>query len=500
VKARGGGGAGITILEIVPEGTNVQPGDILAKLDSSALENERTQQQIVCNNSEAAVTKARNDYETALIAKREYIEGKYLQEVQMIESAIAVAEEELRRAKEYYVYSKRLERKGYVTKLQLEADQFAQQKAQNDLNAANTELRVLREFTRQKQIKQLESDITTAEARLKSEEASHKLDLEQLALIESQVGKCVIRAKTPGQVVYANMTNRRGGQEIIIEEGTQVRERQIIIRLPDPKRMQVTTNVNEAKVSLVEKGQPATILLDAFSDVELRGVVTRVNEYPAPAGWFNSNIKEYETVIRILDAPAGESAPDLKPGLTAQVKILVERLEDRLLVPVQAVLEHGGEHYCVLHDKGHWKARKVEVGSTNDTVVVIHRGLAPGEKVVLHANAYRDKLDLPEPRKNNSIESEARGRRLPSPTEAPSVVNRRQESPPTASTMVDGILKRLDRNGDGRLQEDEWSEQMKTRAKAIDANGDGVIDRAELTAALGRMAGRGRPGAPGGKP
>jgi hypothetical protein len=33
-----------------------------------------------------------------------------------------------------------------------------------------------------------------------------------------------------------------------------------------------------------------------------------------------------------------------------------------------------------------------------------------------------------------------------------------------------------------------------------DANGDGVIDRAELTAALGRMAGRGRPGAPGGKP
>jgi len=529
VKSRGSGGT--TILEIVPEGTYVEPGDILVKLDASALENELTQQQIVCNNSAAAVTKARNDYETALIAKREYLEGTYIQEEQQIESEIAVANQEFNQAKEYYEYSKRLERKGYVTKLQLEADRFAQTKAEYDLHAAKTKLRVLQEFTKKKQLTQLESNIETAKANLKSQESSYKLDLEQLALVESQVAKCIIHAKEPGQVVYANETNRRGGQEVIIEEGVQVRERQAIIRLPDPKRMQVKANVNEAQISLIEKGQPATIVLDAFPDYQLQGIVNKVNEYPVPSGWFSSNIKEYETTVQILDEDPDQVAPDLKPGLTAQVRILVERLENKLFVPVQAVLEHGNQYYCVLYHDGTWKARKVEIGSTNDTVVVIERGLAPGEEVVLHASAYRDQLDLPKvspetknhsPRPGRATPDSqggpggpgaAPGNKSPSPGEGPARDSgeprgdrrgdrprREQGAPPNPQAMLDGIFKRLDRNGDGRLQQDEWSEQMKAGAQKLDANGDGVIERAELTEAFQRKAGQARPAPPGGKP
>ena len=71
------GTAGTTILQIVPEGTTVEPGDVLVRLDSSAFEKERTNQQILCANSEADVIQARNVFETAVIAKREYLEGQY---------------------------------------------------------------------------------------------------------------------------------------------------------------------------------------------------------------------------------------------------------------------------------------------------------------------------------------------------------------------------------------------------------------------------------------
>ena len=389
VKSRGQ--PGTIILWIVPEGTFVKPGDKLVELDSSSLDNERIQQQIVCHNSKAAVIKARNDFEAAKIAKKEYLDGTYKLELNRIQMKKFTAGEAKRQAEQTLQYSKGLAKKGYVTELRVETDEIAVQKADNDLEAAELEEQVLREFTRKKMLNQLDSNIATAEARLASEEASHKLDVDKLELTESQIEKCTIKAEEAGQVVYANQTNRRGGSEIIIEEGTMVRENQVIIRLPDPKRMQVKAKINEAKIAMVETEMPVTIRMDAFPDVELEGVVEKVNEYPAPTSWFAGNIKEYETFVKILGSPT-----TLKPGLTAEVRIRVEQLSDVLQVPVQAVFEHGGLHYCVMRDGKGWKAQPVTIGSTNDKFVVIREGLEPGQQVVLGAFAYRDEVDLPE--------------------------------------------------------------------------------------------------------
>ena len=159
------GTTGTTILEIIPEGTYVQPGDVLVRLDSSQLENDRIKQQIVCSNSEAALIKAKNDYSTALIAKREYEEGSFREQEQLIQSEISTAQENLRRARDYLKYSERLALRGYVTQLQLEADRFAVEKAQTDQEVAETKLRVLRDFTKAKMINQLDSAIATTDAR-----------------------------------------------------------------------------------------------------------------------------------------------------------------------------------------------------------------------------------------------------------------------------------------------------------------------------------------------
>jgi len=500
VRSKGGG---TTILEIVPEGTYVQPGDVIARLDSSALEEEFVQQQIVCNASEAEVVTARNAYETALIAKQEYEQGTYVQQLQALEAEKVVAEENLRRARDYYEFSKRLAEKGYITRLQLEADEFAVRKAELELQNAETKLKVLKEFTRRKELIRLESEIKTAEARLRSAEASHKLDMEELNRLKTQIEKCTVRAPEAGQVVYANQEGYRGSREVIIEEGTQVYERQVIVRLPDPKRMQVKATISEGNISLIEVGMPARIRLDAFPDVELTGSVEKVNDYPEPTPWYASSIKEYETIVRIDDPP-----PTLRPGLTAEVKIQVERLTDVIRVPVQAVFEHGGKYYCVGGTPGDWQLLPVKLGPSNDQFVVVQEGLQEGQRIVLNVAGVREELDLPElppnqrmgkygvrgrgPRSLRKGPGAGRGTSGESAASSPSDQQtgegqQARPQPPRPSEIVKQLLSQYDKNQDDYLDADEIPAQFEAMFSEVDGNGDGRLSRAELTTAVARM-------------
>lgn len=509
VRSKGSGGT--TILEIIPEGTYVQPGDVIARLDSSALEEQRVQQLIVCNSSEAAEIQARNAYETALIAKQEYEQGTYIEQLQALEAARVVAEENLRRARDYYEFSKRLAEKGYITRIQLETDEFSVRKAELDLQTAETKLHVLKEFTRRKELIRLESEIKTAEAKLRSAEATHRLDMEELARLESQIEKCTIRAPEAGQVVYANEEGYRGSREVIIEEGTQVYERQVIVRLPDPKRMQVKATISEGSISLIAAGMPVRIRLDAFPDVELTGVVEKVNDYPEPSPWYVSSVKEYQTIVRIHDPP-----PAMRAGLTAEVRILVAHLASVIRVPVQAVFEHGGKHYCVGGRPGDWQLLPVRLGPSNDKFVVIEAGLEAGQQIALNAAALREELDLPPlpargpdrgqpaggtpqpaaPR-GGSRGPGADGPRSPSPSNGQAAAGSpSQNQPPRPSEIVKQLFSQFDKNQDQYLDNSELPSQFEPMFSEADSNGDGRLSRAELTTIVARFRQFSPPGQP----
>ena len=476
VKSRGMGGT--TILSIIPEGTYVQAGDELARLDSSGLENELNQQRITCSNSYAAVITAQNDLDAAQIARKEYLEGAFVLDRNLIEIKKFMAREAQRQAEQTLAYSLGLAKKGYVTDLRVETDKIAVEKAKLDYQSAELEMKVLEEFTKERQLKQLDSNIKIAEARLRSAQASNQLDEEQRELIETQIAKCTLVAPQQGQVVYANVTNRHGGQEIVIEEGVVVREHQVIIRLPDPTQMQAVAKINESRISLIGEGMPATVRLDALPEQEMEGVVERVNEYPEPTSFWSGNVKQYRTVIRILGTPE-----NLKPGLTAKVSIQVESLNDALQVPVLAVFEHGGKHYCVLPDGDGYRAQEVKLGSTNDKFILIHDGLKEGDKLVLGAFGYRDRVALPKlpektPSAGRSRQSNGSSSRLASPEPGG------EQKPPDESATLPDPFVQFDKDGDGKIQREEAPEPMRARFPAADADGDGAISRDEWDEAM----------------
>jgi HlyD family secretion protein len=416
------------------------------------------------------------------------------------------------------------------------------------LESAQTRLRVLQEYTKPKMLKTLDSDIATAKAQWESELQSYEIEDTKLKDIKDQIAKCEIRSPAAGQVVHANEVSSRGNAEFIVEAGAMVREQQAIIRLPNPSKMQVKAKINESQITSIRSGMPVKIGIDAFSDDQkLNGVVTKVNEYPEPSSWFSSPVKQYGTVIQIINPPK-----NIRPGLTAEVAIQVEKRPNALQVPVQAIYDHYGTPYCFQWSNGAWEAREVAISSANEKFVVIESGLSPNEQVVMNPRRWVDKVSLPPPPEPEAAldeqiaaageqseaaagehgegaalglgeasrpGSEAGGIAAGSPggggppgaVRTPGAGGPPGPGGPAGGSGVGGgrspaeivasIFANMDANGDGVLSSDEIPADRAERLMAADADGDGKITRAELTASFAaRMAaGGGPPGPPRGE-
>ncbi len=418
VKARNS--TGTAVIWVIPEGTQVQAGDKLVVLDSSALEDEYQRQKILVNTAHALMISAQSTYEQAIIALEEYIDGTFEQEKQLILSEILVAEEKLSRAQENAKFSQRLAALGFQTALQLKADLFAVEQAQTELELARNKLSTLENITFRKMKVALDSDIEAAEARKEADTNSHAEEVKKLKEMEDQIAKCVITAPAAGQVVYANIVSRRGGSEFVVEPGAMVRERQTIIRLPDPDQMQIKATINEDRVILVEEGMPVSIRIGAFADDRiLEGRVKKVNRYAEPGSWFSSQVKEYATFIDVINPP-----PDIRSGMTAEVRILVDKKSDVLQIPVQAIHEHARLTYCLVKKGDTYETRQVKMGATNDKTVVIEEGLDENEQVVLNPRRHLNLMELPEVTKSVSGMADFRG---PQPTRGDELRERRSD-------------------------------------------------------------------------
>ena len=159
--------------------------------------------------------------------------------------------------------------------------------------------------------------------------------------------------------------------------------------------MRVIAKVHESRVSRVQPEMPVDVVLEAAPDQKLRGKVQSVSEYPLPSiSVYMAHIKEYEVAIEILDPP-----PGLRPGMTAEVSILVESRSEALQVPLQAVIEREGKSFCaVLKGEEMLETREVRIGSANEESVILQSGVQAGEEVVLNIKDEEvlKRLDLPE--------------------------------------------------------------------------------------------------------
>ncbi len=506
VKSQGSGMSGTPILWVIDEGTYVKEGDKLVELDSSGLETELKSQKIAVSSAQAVVISSQATVKTAEIALEEYLKGTYLQERLTITNEIFVAEESLKAAQLELESAVRLAAKGQMKGLQVEKAQFAVASAKNILEAAKAKLDVLDQYTREKNKVQFSSDIEAAKAKLTSDESVYEEEQDKLAEIEDQIAKCIIFSPAAGVVVHNNKFSSRGGSEFVVEEGAGVRERQTIIKLPDPTKMQVKADVNESRVTLIREGMPAKVVVGAVED-ELMASVIRVNKYAEPGSFFSSSVKEYATYIEILEPPQS-----IRTGMTAEVRIFIEQLDDVLLIPVLGIYEIQGQHFCLVKNGDSFDTATVKIGATDDEFVTILDGLAEGDEIVMNPRRHLDLMVFPPGLGEEADREELIELGKKTPQGPPVTVGGEGEGRPGGggggtTQIVDSIFSSNDKDNDGKISSEEAASanpMLKNSFSTVDADGDGSVTKDEMKKAMSKMrppggqGGGGRGGREGG--
>jgi len=167
--------------------------------------------------------------------------------------------------------------------------------------------------------------------------------------------------------------------EVRFESGDLVRvgayADQSILTLIDPNRLQISMGVDETDIERVRIGQDAEIVFEALPGKILKGKVKRIAEAVT-----NNDLigQTYEVIIKLLDREDW-----IRPGMTADVNIVVAKKNNVLRIPLEAVIEKRGEHFVyVLKDENALLTR-ISQGFNNMEFVEINSGISEGEKIII---------------------------------------------------------------------------------------------------------------------
>ncbi len=369
------GGASI-LLSVIPEGSQVKRGDVLAVLDSSDYEELLRTQTISVERAKADLVQAQLDHEIAELAVREFKEGLMPETITDFEGRLFLARSELERATDRLNWCLRMKEKGYVAASTVSAEAYRKAQLTLSLAREDSAAELFKKFTAPRTIRELEGAVKGAAVMLEYQQLRHKRHVERLASLERQVDHCTIRAPHDGFVIYANNSNR----DLVIEPGVPVRQKQDLFYLPDLTDMEVVAMLHESIVDAVGPGMRAKVQIESMSDRQLEGHVVAVSPM-AVMNW-RTDVRYFEGIVKLENPPRG-----LRPGMTAEVDIAMPRREHVLAVPAGAVaLEDGHEVCFVVHEDG-LERREVKLGQVTREMAEVTAGLTEGEQVVLNPSS-----------------------------------------------------------------------------------------------------------------
>jgi RND family efflux transporter MFP subunit len=336
----------LKIASIVPEGTRVQPGDVVAELDRSSVAPKITEINLALAKAEALATQAQLDSTLTLSQAREDHKG------------LQLALEEKRIAREQAIYE------APSIKRQAEIDY---ERAQRAVAQAESTYKTKTQQAVAK-MQEVQTDVTRQQNRLKA--------------INAVMDDFTIRAPSPGMVIYVREWNgkKKGvGSAVSPWEPT-------VATLPDLSQMESLTYVNELDVRKIGVGQTVRVALDADPSKKLTGKVTTVANVGEQRP--NADAKVFEVTIAIQEADT-----TLRPGMTTSNAIEALTLTNVLSVPLDAIESEGDIPYVYKRIGARVVRQQIRTGAMNDVDIVIVAGLDKDDEILLVAPSDRAKIE-----------------------------------------------------------------------------------------------------------
>jgi RND family efflux transporter MFP subunit len=318
------------------EGSVVNTRSIIAEIDPQ-------EAYLNLKLSEATLQKAKHrldEMKSSLDAMKTDVETN----IAKTRAVLDEAEKRLKRAKE-------LIKQGYITEAELDATEREHAVAKAGHEAA---------FSGKKQIDAKLYDIKAQEAAVKEAENS-------VSIAKLNYDYSFVRSPINGVVT-----------DKFMELGDTVTKGIMIATVVAVDSLYVEGLIDEADIDRISPGKEANITMDAYQGRVFKGTVYRIA--PVVTGG-KQETRTFEVRIRLKEPPA------LKPGMSAEVEIVVDKADNVLIIPSQAIVEREGKPFAYVIKDSKAKLVPIKTGRSNWTYTEILSGIAQGDEIIVNTDA-----------------------------------------------------------------------------------------------------------------
>lgn len=355
----------------VDEGDRFRAGQTLVVLRQTVQQGQTQQARGQVQSARAALNQRLEGTRPESILALEAQSRQAQAELAARQNALQSARAELAQVRQELGRSESLYQQGTLARQELERAQLQvqtlaeqTQARQAELQAAQARLRQVNAQLRQAQNGYTQSEINEARGR-------YQAALGDLSAAMSRQAERVLKAPFAGVVVQR-----------LLQSGDTAQVGQGILQIADPASYRVIGFVEEADLSRVRVGNTAYVVLDVLPEETLTGTVDRIDERVNP----ENGTVEVEIVLNreAFDKLKGVS---LRPGMTADISLVTDRLKNSILVPLAAVTRESSGSVVYLFSDGRLKKRQVKLQRVSGENYRVLSGLKAGDWIAETANA-----------------------------------------------------------------------------------------------------------------
>lgn len=331
----------LQILKIVADGTQVKQGNVVVEFDPS-----RTSQEFARNQSSLKSADAETEQVRA--------QGKLTEE----EDTTAV-----------------MKARYDVDLAKLEA---SKSEVLSKIDGAEAKLKVsdAEQALREAQEK-LKSDLAKNRAAINGHLSSSKKAQFDRDRAQGALAAMVLKSPIDGPVSLIPVWHN--GAERPFKPGEQAWSGTPIAEIPDPSSLRVVARVDETERGRLRPAQNVTMQLDAVSDRQFTGKIDRIGTIATTdfsAGWpFPRNFD--------LEMAVNERDERVRPGMTAQITVIVQCIPDAISIPVQASFLKSGRTVAYVWNGSGFEERNIQVERRSRDRALIAKGLKAGDVIAL---------------------------------------------------------------------------------------------------------------------
>ncbi len=320
----------LVLVELLPEGTRVDSGEVVARLDAAWFADELARSRVALSDARAELVGVR---------------ARVAANAQTLDNAVEKAELALE-----------------LARIELENRRFESETAREEARL---------------QVDEAVLAVTEAESKKESGGVADALKIRgkeldiaklerELSGLERDFEGLTLRAPTSGIVVYEEMQIMDGVREP--RPGDTVFPGSVLLSIPDLSRMQVVFGVAEVDRPKVAPGTPVRLRLEADASARFEGRIVAISGLALPT-LVDERVRAFQVTAEI-----DGTDPRLRPGMTAVVEVVLSERVDVVAAPRGAVFERDGEPVVFPEDT--WpEPTAVTLGAGTDQEIEITSGL-----------------------------------------------------------------------------------------------------------------------------